>query len=113
MDTKAGEVQTGNREKLCHDGSSQASEEVSQRGWAGSTLGGFQGAKGGQTLQQPGLVSTVTRRMEYRTSSLNGSVNEQIYKIAGVSKTQSLPLGGWQEHHFYSVDTPDVSITLL
>lgn len=53
------------------------------------------------------------RRMEYRPSSLNHSANEQIYKISGVFKTRLLPLGGWQELHFYSVDTPDVSITLL
>lgn len=50
MDTKAGAARTGNKEKLCHDGTSKALEEVSQRGWAGFILGGFQGA-GGQTLQ--------------------------------------------------------------
>lgn len=59
VDTKAGEARTRNKEKLCHDGTSKALEQVSQRGWAGFVLGGFQGA-GGQTLQQPGLISMVT-----------------------------------------------------
>lgn len=59
MDTEAGEVQSGNKEKICLGETSQALEEVSQRGCADSIHGGFQGV-GGKTSQQLGLISRVT-----------------------------------------------------
>jgi len=57
--TEAGEVQSSDKELLCHDETSQALEEVSQQGRALSILGGFQDADG-QTPQQPGPISRVT-----------------------------------------------------